>query len=382
MSELNEDMPAASVRALPRVCREVCRNCRGVPSKKRSISAHFRHTCRVWGLVLYEHMFGTAEGPSIRRLSAAVRRGGASCARFASARRATSSASRRSCAKSKTMMIGGRRAARRARSGSHRSAAATTALPRASRARALRCAACPHSMRRSAPGRPRSIRSQPPRSSRRPRPMPSWRMSRSASRPAPSRWPQREAQPHHPDRARQRGRAATTGGRWAAQSADGRAARLRRAPPRGQAKRARCRALAREPLRVLRAAARAAQALNTLPVPRLHRRPRTRSAPPHRGRARRKNGARQPDPALPSASQAAARPRHPYERRRRAADLRRPRRSCDHRQPATRTTALTGGGGPRAERTPSRRLLPLTSPRQASSARTARDARRPRSRSP
>jgi hypothetical protein len=62
MSELNEDMPAASVRALPRVCREVCRNCRGVPSKRRSISAHFRHTCRVWGLVLYEHMFGTAEG--------------------------------------------------------------------------------------------------------------------------------------------------------------------------------------------------------------------------------------------------------------------------------------------------------------------------------
>ena len=42
-------------------------------------------------------------------------------------------------------------------------------------------------------------------------------------------------------------------------------------------------ALARRTLRVLRAAARAAQALTPLPVPRLHRHPRARSTPPHRG---------------------------------------------------------------------------------------------------
>ena len=51
--------------------------------------------------------------------------------------------------------------------------------------------------------------------------------------------------------------------------------------------RPRPRALARRALRVLRAAARAAQALRPLPVPRLHRHPRARGTPPRRRRARR-----------------------------------------------------------------------------------------------
>ena len=81
--------------------------------------------------------------------------------------------------------------------------------------------------------------------------------------------------------------AAVHRGRRAAQPRDRRTARLRRAPPHDQADRARPRPLACRALRVLRAAARAAQALRPLPVPRLHRHPRARGAPPRRGRGRR-----------------------------------------------------------------------------------------------
>ena len=78
--------------------------------------------------------------------------------------------------------------------------------------------------------------------------------------------------------------AAVPRGRRAAQPRDRRAARLRRAPPHDQAARARPRALARRALRVLRPAARTAQALRPLPVPRLHRHPRARGTPHRRRR--------------------------------------------------------------------------------------------------
>ena len=72
----------------------------------------------------------------------------------------------------------------------------------------------------------------------------------------------REAQPHHPDRAPQRRRAAAPRGRRAAQPRDRRAAHLRRAPPHDQTQRPRPRALTRRTLRLLRTASRAAQALS------------------------------------------------------------------------------------------------------------------------
>ncbi len=81
------------------------------------------------------------------------------------------------------------------------------------------------------------------------------------------------------------GRARAARGRGAAQPRNRRAARLRRAPPHDQAKRPRPHAHARRALCLLRAAARIAQALAPLPVPRLHRRARTRGAPRHPGRA-------------------------------------------------------------------------------------------------
>ena len=80
------------------------------------------------------------------------------------------------------------------------------------------------------------------------------------------------AQRDDADRASERRRAAVASrapGRLSPR--DRRTARLRRAPPHDQAQRARPRPLARRALRVLRAAARAAQALRPLPVPRLHR---------------------------------------------------------------------------------------------------------------
>ena len=79
-----------------------------------------------------------------------------------------------------------------------------------------------------------------------------------------------------------------------------------------------------------------------LPIPRLHRHPRTPSPPPHRGRARRHDRTRQPHPALPPPPQAPPRPPHPHQRQRRPADLRRPSRTRDHHQPATRATWVTG----------------------------------------
>ena len=98
-----------------------------------------------------------------------------------------------------------------------------------------------------------------------------------------ARW--RQAQPDDADRARQRRPAAIHRGRRAAQPRDRRTARLRRAPPHDQTTRPRPRPLACRALRVVRAAARAAQALRPLPVPRLHRHPRARSTPPRRRRA-------------------------------------------------------------------------------------------------
>jgi len=124
----------------------------------------------------------------------------------------------------------------------------------------------------------------------------------------------REAQPHHPDRAPQRRRTAATRRRRTTQPRDRPTTHLRRAPPHHQTKRPRPRALTRGPLRLLRTATRAAQALSPLPIPRLHRRPRTRGTPPHPGRARRQDRARQPHPALPPPPQTAPRPPHPHKR--------------------------------------------------------------------
>ena len=79
------------------------------------------------------------------------------------------------------------------------------------------------------------------------------------------------AQSHHADRPCERRRAAAARRRRPDQRRDRRAARLRCATPHHQAAGSRPRVLARRSLRVLRAAARAAQALAALPVPRLHR---------------------------------------------------------------------------------------------------------------
>ena len=91
-------------------------------------------------------------GRSIRGGSVGVRRGGVSCVRSASRRRASSSASPRSCARPMTRVTGRPRAVPRVRSGWRSSRAATTAAPSTSRAPAARCAACRHSMRRSSSG--------------------------------------------------------------------------------------------------------------------------------------------------------------------------------------------------------------------------------------
>ena len=91
-----------------------------------------------------------------------------------------------------------------------------------------------------------------------------------------------QAQPHHRDRAPQRRRTADARRRRPDQPRDRRAPHLRRTPPHHQAPGPRPRALARRTLRLLPAAARALQALRRpLPIPRLHRHPRTRSTPHH-----------------------------------------------------------------------------------------------------
>ncbi len=101
------------------------------------------------------------------------------------------------------------------------------------------------------------------------------------ARPPRRRRQQRAAQPHHPDRPPQPGHAAAPRRRRTDQRRDRRAAHLRRPPAHHQAPGPRSRALARHTLRLLPPAARAVQALRALPIPRLHRRPRTRSPPPH-----------------------------------------------------------------------------------------------------
>ena len=68
-------------------------------------------------------------------------------------------------------------------------------------------------------------------------------------------------------------------------------------------------------------------------------------APRHRRRAWRKDGARQPHPALPPPPQTDPRPPHPHERERRAPGVRGRRRTRDHRQSTTRPTALNGYDG-------------------------------------
>ena len=66
-----------------------------------------------------------------------------------------------------------------------------------------------------------------------------------------------------------------------------------------------------------------------------------------RSRARRQDRARQPHPALPPPPQTAARPPHPHERQPAAAGVHRRAGTRDHRQPATRATALTWRPGER-----------------------------------
>ena len=147
----------------------------------------------------------------------------------------------------------------------------------------------------------------------------------------------REAQPHHADRAPQRRPAPAARRRRPDQPRDRRATRMRRAPPHDQAAGSRPRALARRALRLLRPATRAAQALRRpLPVPRLHRHPRTRSPPHHPRRARRQDRARQPHPALPPPPQTPPRPPHPHQRHRRAPRLH--RRKPDAPSPPTSHT--------------------------------------------
>ena len=140
------------------------------------------------------------------------------------------------------------------------------------------------------------------------------------ARPAARRRSDGEAQPDHPDRAHQRRRAAAARRRRPAQPRDRRAAHLRRPPPRHQAH---GRDLVHS--RVGRCASYPSSAHCTnaqpLPIPRLHRPPRTRSPPPHTGRAGRRDRARQPHPALPPPPQTAPRPPHPHQRHRQAARL-------------------------------------------------------------
>ena len=74
-------------------------------------------------------------------------------------------------------------------------------------------------------------------------------------------------------------------------------------------------ALPRRTLRLLRPTTRTPQTLRRpLPIPRLQRRPRTRSPPPHPRRTRRQDRTRQPHPALPPPPQTPPRPPHPHQR--------------------------------------------------------------------
>ena len=79
-----------------------------------------------------------------------------------------------------------------------------------------------------------------------------------------------------------------------------------------------------------------------LPIPRLQRHPRTPRPPHHPGQRRRQGRARQPHPALPPPPHAAPRPPHHRQRPRQESRLHRRQRPRHHRQPATRTTPLTG----------------------------------------
>ena len=94
-----------------------------------------------------------------------------------------------------------------------------------------------------------------------------------------------------------------------------------------------------------------------LPVPRLHRQPRTRG-PPHRPRRpRRQSRAREHDPALPPPPHTAPRQPHRRQRVRREPRLHRRQPTRHHRQPATRTTPLTA-----ARRRPAEGQSGLVSP--------------------
>ena len=159
-----------------------------------------------------------------------------------------------------------------------------------------------------------------------------------------------QAQHDHADHPSERRCAAAARRSRPAEPRDRSAPRLRRPPPRHQTHRTRPRALPRHPLRLLRAAARAAQTLRSLPIPRLHRRARARGTPPRAGRARRQDRSRQPHPALPPPPQTAPRPPHPHRRTRPAAHLYRPIRSRHHQQPATRTTPLVAATPARTRR--------------------------------
>ena len=74
-----------------------------VPRIWHSVSAHFPGV----GVVLYEHMFGTAEGTVDQARERDARRVGASCCRLCEQERASSSAPRRSCARPTTRRLGG-----------------------------------------------------------------------------------------------------------------------------------------------------------------------------------------------------------------------------------------------------------------------------------
>ena len=109
------------------------------------------------------------------------------------------------------------------------------------------------------------------------------------------------------------------GRRRADQPRDRPTAHLRRTPPHHQAAAVATSCTHASDAAPPTPATRAPQTLSALPVPRLQRRPRTRSPPPHPRRARRRDRARQPHPALPPPPQTAPRPPHPHQRHRRPA---------------------------------------------------------------
>ena len=157
---------------------------------KCCISAQSRHTFRVGGRVAYEHMFATLEGTVDqaleRRREARRREVRAICEQQARLAQRLTQIVREAdddgdwhaagCSSSAQWLA-------QISSSDHRTAARITQT-----SDALREPACarPRPQHRRADT---STRSQPPPSSRPPRAMPSSRASRSAKRPAPSRWP-------------------------------------------------------------------------------------------------------------------------------------------------------------------------------------------------